>query len=188
MDWSDEVRARLEAQAGVHDCSEDARVWAADIRAALAEIERLTEENASGQATFARLMRSDAAVYALLVQYFGSNLRGAQQGLHNGLSAVVNALRERAEAAEADLRVARAALVEVKRKQVAAEAEIERRGQVLREMRDILGGSDPEREDGECARCGESYNVRPGYEYSPECDPCAQTILGNARAALGGTP
>ena len=70
----------------------------------------------------------------------------------------------------------------------AALAEIERRGQVLREMRDILGGSDPEREDGECARCGESYNVRPGYEYSPECDPCAQTILGNARAALGGTP
>lgn len=41
-----------------------------------------------------------ADIYGLLVQHFGSNLRGAEQKLHEALSAVVNVQRERAEKAE----------------------------------------------------------------------------------------
>ena len=57
--WSDEVKARLEAQAEVHAIGSDTQTWAADIRAALAEVERLDKLNkynvAEGKAEFERL-------------------------------------------------------------------------------------------------------------------------------------
>jgi chromosome segregation ATPase len=115
--------------------------------------------------------------------------RWEDEEVHKASCCVDN--QERAERAEAEVERLREALSDAEgriddwvARVGVAEARVRTLEAMLREYRDILGGSDPEREDGECCRCGEPYNVRPGQEYTPECDSCAHVVLGNARAAL----
>lgn len=105
-----------------------------------------------------------------------SELEAAQRTAKHYVEQVVY-LSEEANKATEEKRTAQ-------RELEAARAERER-------LRELLGSADCDAdpaEPPECRRCGGGMHIPNGLEPTPECDLCAQVLLGEARAALSATP
>jgi chromosome segregation ATPase len=171
----DDLKAKLaEEHAGRVQASQD---WLAEQRRASEYAERLAEDRST--APWDAWKRAEARVRELEAERGSLLEQLARKDAERGeLRAEVERLRNWQMVREREIDTGMTRL----------EARAERAEAALREYREILtiphNSSPEDLEDEVCCRCGEPYNTRPGCDASPECDPCAQEVLGLARAAL----